>query len=248
MQIAGFTRRQTRTTHNKNQLAGHVCQLTDYVILETFIVYFYVNRKKISKFDWHHKTNERAGETMSSAEMIFTRNSSHNFVSTSFNPFSYAPTNGDENYFHNKTPTSGGNILIFMLPKHEKELRLLWYTRAKTKKKKKSSNKRKKKVFFWYSEEEKIPIGIYLLKKHSLDGLPSKKNNYLIVCFFPSYFFAFIHKRVESGKFSGCAQENKVLHFIKYSLSCACFFICLKDFSTMHTTAAVGFWGNITRT
>lgn len=27
---------------------------------------------------------------------------------------------GDENNFHNKTPTSGGNILIFMLPKHEK--------------------------------------------------------------------------------------------------------------------------------
>lgn len=36
--------------HNKNQLAGHVRQLTGYVILETFIVYFHVNRN-IVKFD-----------------------------------------------------------------------------------------------------------------------------------------------------------------------------------------------------
>lgn len=40
--------------HNKNQLAGHVLQLTDYVILETFVVYFHVNRN-IVKFDWQHK-------------------------------------------------------------------------------------------------------------------------------------------------------------------------------------------------
>lgn len=202
--------------------------------------------EKISKFDWHHKTNERAGGkqwaqhkwfSLELLLIILSRQRSILFLCTK--------QTATKNYFHNKTPTSGGNILIFMLPKHEKELRLLWYTRAK----KNEAIKGKKSFFFDIRRRKKIPIGIYLLKKHSLDGLPSKKNNYLIVCSFPSsFFFAFIHKRVESGKFSGCAQENKVLHFIKYSLSCACFFVCLKDFSTMHTTAAVGFWGNITRT
>lgn len=37
-------------------------------------------------------------------------------------------------FHHNRTPTSGGNVLIFMLPKHEsEELRLLWWTGMKKK-------------------------------------------------------------------------------------------------------------------
>lgn len=117
----------------------------------------------------------------------------HKFVSTSFNPFSFfmhASTTTRTYFHHNRTPTSGGNILIFMLPKHEKkmktverELRLLWYTKAWSKKKPAATKGKKK---FSDIKRKKIPSGIYLLKKHSLDGLPSKKNNYLIVYFFPS--------------------------------------------------------------
>jgi hypothetical protein len=69
-----------------------------------------------------------------------------------------------------------------MLPKHEKE-RIASFVIHERKKQRKEEKK-----FLMFGGRKKIPIGIYLLKKHSLDGLPSKKNNYLIVYFLPSSF------------------------------------------------------------
>lgn len=48
-----------------------------------------------------------------------------------------------------------------------------------------------------------------------------RKTIILLSIFFLRFFFAFTHKRVESGKFSPPVWE-KLLHFIKYSLSLAC--------------------------
>ena len=112
-------------------------------------------KKSQSLIDITKRTREPGGNN----ELLFTRTSSQQFfVSTAFNPFPMHRQTATKNYFHNKTPTSGGNILIFMLPKHEKELRLLWYTRAKKKiEEKKSSNKRKKSFFFDIRRRKKSP-------------------------------------------------------------------------------------------